>query len=57
MDGLTSTREIRAFERQISCSSPATIIAITGLASTKAQQEAFSSGVNLFLTKPILNLG
>jgi CheY-like chemotaxis protein len=29
------------------------IIALTGLASTSAQQEAFSNGINLFLTKPV----
>jgi CheY-like chemotaxis protein len=32
---------------------PTTIIALTGLASTKTEQEAFASGVNLFLTKPV----
>jgi CheY-like chemotaxis protein len=55
MDGLVSTREIRAFERKNSLlDSPSIIIALTGLASAKAQQEAFASGVNLFLTKPIM---
>lgn len=55
MDGLVSTCEIRAFERKNSLlDSPSIIIALTGLASAKAQQEAFASGVNLFLTKPIM---
>ena len=54
MDGLTATREIRAIERDLPPGSAATIIALTGLASANAQQEAFASGVNLFLTKPVL---
>lgn len=29
------------------------IIALTGLGSASAQQEAFTSGVDLFLTKPV----
>lgn len=52
MDGLEATRAIRAFEQQ-SRLKPANIIALTGLASASAQQEAFASGVNLFLTKPV----
>jgi len=32
---------------------PAMIIALTGLGSATSQQEAFSSGVNLYLTKPV----
>jgi len=52
MDGLESTRRIRAFEKTNQLV-PTTIIALTGLASASAQQEAFSSGVDLFLTKPV----
>lgn len=52
MDGLESTRHIRAHERALSLRST-TIIALTGLASASAQQEAFSSGIDLFLTKPV----
>lgn len=52
MDGLESTREIRAFERG-GCFKPAMIVALTGLSSASAQQEAFASGVDLFLTKPV----
>jgi signal transduction histidine kinase/CheY-like chemotaxis protein len=52
MDGLSATREIRALERKQGLPST-TIIALTGLASTKTEQEAFASGVNLFLTKPV----
>lgn len=52
MDGLESTRRIRAFEKMNQLP-PTPIIALTGLASASAQQEAFSSGVDLFLTKPV----
>jgi CheY-like chemotaxis protein len=52
MDGFESTRAIRAFEQEKRL--PATfIVALTGLGSLDAQQEAFTSGVNLFLTKPV----
>lgn len=52
LDGFEATRMIRAFERQHSLQ-PAHVIALTGLGSASAQQEAFSSGVDLFLTKPV----
>ncbi|KAL1594548.1 hypothetical protein SLS60_010308 [Paraconiothyrium brasiliense] len=52
MDGLEATRQIRAHERDNSLP-PVTIIALTGLASSEAQQEAHASGVNLFLIKPV----
>lgn len=52
MDGLEATRQIRAYERDNSIP-PVTIIALTGLASSEAQQEAHASGVNLFLIKPV----
>ena len=52
MDGLSATREIRAFEHEQGLP-PTTVIALTGLASTKTEEEAFASGVNLFLTKPV----
>jgi CheY-like chemotaxis protein len=52
MDGLEATRHIRAHERDLGLS-PVTIIALTGLASSEAQQEAHASGVNLFLIKPV----
>ena len=32
---------------------PALVIALTGLASSRDQSEAFSSGIDLFLTKPV----
>jgi CheY-like chemotaxis protein len=52
MDGLTSTRKIRAHERANNIR-PAKVIALTGLASAQAQQEAYSSGVDTFMTKPV----
>lgn len=53
MDGLESTRAIRSHERTLSVTNPAMIIALTGVGSGAIQQEAFASGVNLFLTKPV----
>jgi CheY-like chemotaxis protein len=52
MNGMDASREIRTLE-QARGQVPATIIALTGLASAEAQQEAFSNGINLFLTKPV----
>lgn len=52
MDGLEATRGIREFERKHKVTS-ATIIALTGLASSGAQQEAFASGIDMFMTKPV----
>ena len=52
MDGMEATRQIRAHERDNELP-PVTIIALTGVASSEAQQEAHASGVNLFLIKPV----
>lgn len=52
MDGLEATRHIRSYEQQNGWD-PAFVIALTGLGSAKTQQEAFASGVDLFLTKPV----
>lgn len=52
MDGLEATRRIRSFESSNKLE-PAVIIALTGLGSQETQQAAFSSGVDLFLTKPV----
>ncbi|KAH9876097.1 hypothetical protein J1614_003976 [Plenodomus biglobosus] len=52
MDGMSATRAIREFERQRNiprCS----IIALTGLVSASAKLEAWSSGIDHFMTKPI----
>lgn len=53
MNGIEATREIRMVEQNQSSANSARIIALTALASTSTQQDAFSSGVNLFLTKPV----
>ena len=52
MNGFQATREIRKYEQQYGLK-PAHVICLTGLGSALAQQEAYSSGVDLFLTKPV----
>lgn len=52
MDGMEATRGIRQYESEQSLK-PATIIALTGLASDAAQQEAFDSGFDLYMIKPV----
>ncbi|KAF2671501.1 hypothetical protein BT63DRAFT_423704 [Microthyrium microscopicum] len=52
MSGLEATREIRAFERDMKMQ-PSKIVALTGLGSASSKKEAFASGTNMFLTKPI----
>jgi CheY-like chemotaxis protein len=52
MDGFEAARAIRRFE-QANGSPRATIIAITGLGDISAQEQAFASGMDLFLTKPV----
>lgn len=60
MNGFEATKAIRGIEdaRKHSngegqASNSAFIIALTGLASSRDQAEAFTSGVDLFMTKPI----
>ncbi|KAH7078197.1 hypothetical protein FB567DRAFT_129453 [Paraphoma chrysanthemicola] len=52
MDGMTSTRLIREYEKANNLS-PTHIIALTGLTSASAKLEAWTSGVDDFLTKPV----
>ncbi|KAK8088511.1 hypothetical protein PG997_003472 [Apiospora hydei] len=52
MDGLESTRRIREFEHT-KAQRPATVIALTGLASEDVQREAYASGIDVFMTKPV----
>ncbi|KAG6009365.1 hypothetical protein E4U21_002675 [Claviceps maximensis] len=52
MDGFEATRHIRGIEIERGLHR-CTIFALTGLASADAQQEAFTSGIDLFLTKPV----
>jgi CheY-like chemotaxis protein len=52
MNGMDSARGIRKLERERG-QKPAMIIALTGLASASTRQEAFSNGMNFFMTKPV----
>lgn len=52
MDGLTASLEIRRFEEQAGLKRTP-IIAITGLASADAQEQAKLSGIDSLLTKPV----
>lgn len=52
MNGMDSARGIRKLESRRE-QKPAIIVALTGLASPSARQEAFASGINFFLTKPV----
>lgn len=62
LDGFGATRQIRQIEHSRrekahqegkELRTPALIIALTGLASSRDQSEAFTSGIDLFLTKPV----
>jgi signal transduction histidine kinase/AmiR/NasT family two-component response regulator len=53
MNGFEATRAIRALEKERDGCGPATIIALTGLSSSRDESEALTSGVDLFLTKPV----
>lgn len=52
MDGMTATRLIREYEKEEGLE-PSHIIALTGLTSSSAKLEAWTSGVDDFLTKPV----
>ena len=52
MDGFEAARAIRRFEHSSGCDR-ATIVAVTGLGDIAAQERAFASGMDLFLTKPV----
>ncbi|KAK0615067.1 hypothetical protein B0T17DRAFT_646400 [Bombardia bombarda] len=56
MDGLESTRRIRKFEQEHRLK-PVVVIALTGLSGEDIQQDAFVSGVDLFLTRPLVLKG
>ena len=60
MDGYESTRAIRSFENrtlsedeQHAKRSRALIIAITGNTGGKDQSQAFKSGLDVYMTKPV----
>ena len=52
MDGMTASHTIRQFEAQNSLPR-VPIIALTGLASAAARNEALEAGMDQFLTKPV----
>jgi CheY-like chemotaxis protein len=52
MDGMTATRRIRDYEKEKELK-PTHVIALTGLTSASAKLEAWASGIDDFLTKPI----
>ncbi|KAF9774069.1 hypothetical protein IL306_008005 [Fusarium sp. DS 682] len=52
MDGFEATRQIRSFEKA-SDLPRRHIVAISGLASKDAQEDAFAHGLDLFLSKPV----
>ncbi|KAJ4983598.1 sensor histidine kinase response regulator (hsp90-like protein) [Stagonosporopsis vannaccii] len=52
MDGVSATRAIRQYEQEYNISR-CYIIAVTGLASASAKLEAWNSGIDHFMTKPI----
>ena len=57
MDGFEAARQIRRIEKQYKHQSksarPMIIAALTGLDSADAQKEAFGSGIDTFLIKPV----
>ncbi|KAJ5288672.1 CheY-like superfamily [Penicillium angulare] len=53
MNGFEATRAIRSLERDHDGRTPAVIIALTGLSSSRDESEALASGVDMFLTKPV----
>lgn len=56
MNGIVATKEIRKFEKEQQVDKPAKIIALTGLGSESAQDEAYQAGFDHFLSKPIVSL-
>jgi CheY-like chemotaxis protein len=53
MNGFEAARQIRAFERREEMKQGVSVFAISGLASEEAQREAYGSGIDLFLLKPV----
>ncbi|KAF7900871.1 hypothetical protein EAF00_003092 [Botryotinia globosa] len=52
MNGFEASRNIRELEKKEGWKA-SVIVAVTGLASDESQREAYSSGINLFLSKPV----
>lgn len=53
MNGFEATRAIRALENERGRTTPAVIVALTGLGSDRDIEQAHDAGVDLFLTKPV----
>jgi DNA-binding response OmpR family regulator len=54
MSGIESTREIRKLEKESqNIFKRSFIVALTGLAATSDQKEAFDAGVDAFMVKPV----
>ncbi|OAL32591.1 hypothetical protein AYO20_07901 [Fonsecaea nubica] len=53
LDGFEATRAIRQYEDLRGCKPGAMVIALTGLASARDQSEVFSSGCDIYMTKPV----
>ncbi|OCT49011.1 sensor histidine kinase/response regulator [Cladophialophora carrionii] len=53
MDGMSATKEIRKFEKDQGIKTPAKVIALTGMGSDIAQNEARHAGFDQFLSKPV----
>lgn len=53
MDGFEATQAIRSIEKKRQTTSPAVVVALTGLGSDRHISDAYTAGVNVFLTKPI----
>ncbi|KAF2126230.1 hypothetical protein P153DRAFT_399682 [Dothidotthia symphoricarpi CBS 119687] len=56
MDGFEATRQIRSAEagrQKSSTAQPAVVVALTGLASEKDEEDAFDAGVDFYMTKPV----
>lgn len=52
MNGFAACQEIRAFQREVGAA-PVRVVALTGLGNAASREEAFTSGIDLFLTKPV----
>lgn len=52
MDEFEAARAIRRFEKA-SGTPRVAIIAVTGLGDTAAEEQSFTNGMDLFLTKPV----
>jgi signal transduction histidine kinase/CheY-like chemotaxis protein len=53
MNGISATKEIRKFEKEVGVHKRATIIALTGMGSDVAEEKAREAGFDQFLSKPV----